>query len=228
MPILAPPTVDQTGQIIPGVQTLALGTIPLTTTEQTIDLTSPFMKGQLAALQSIYINNWSNDAVILAKAPATDETIIAPPFSVGWYPLSVPPIPRISMVMVPARSGITTVSPNVTVSSALIVQGPFFNDGKEDNNAPAPTAFPITAGGSPYQIPGVANQVIRVFGCALSLTAAGGITFTGYSGNIQMPATTPFILPQSERPYFESAVGGSFDIVTTANARGFILYTQGA
>jgi len=230
--INAPTLVDQLGAVAPGVQVLPVGPVMLTSNvDYQIDLTSPYLRAQVAALQSVYVNNWSNDGAILVKAPATGQTVVAPPFSVGWYPLFVPASPpRVTALFAPTRT-LASASVSFVLTNALIAQGPTLNNLYADT--PPVTAVVVSAAGvgDNTLVPAIASQTIRVHGALLQFSAALNATFksaaTARTGAMPFAANGTLNLPFSETPYFETASGEAFVVnLSAAGAYGALYYRQ--
>lgn len=227
----APPPVKQVSGDLSGVQIIALGSYNVTTLTsdqpaQVIDFASPTLQGQLQALGSVYVDNWTNDAIVYVIAPGTSQVVLVPPFSVGWYPLAVPVIAKLSVFMVPTRTTITSVPVSLCVSSAVLAQGPIFNQNYIDG--PPLTNVPVIgyAVGNTDLVPAVAGQVVRLW--RGRLTSAGTIrVLDGATPVMGFGAFMPLNFEFNERPYFTSTPGQTLALECSAVTNGYVQITQG-
>lgn len=230
-PISAPRIADTVYGQTPGLQIVALGAYNLRALAdaQLIDFSTPTLNAQIGALGSIWINNWYNEAPVVVLAEQTGQSVFAPPYSVGWYPLTVPPIVRLKAFIVPPRASYVEAS-NVSlcVCSATLSQDPFLNPAPLTLqtaiiNAAAVTATPIVAA--------VAGQVVRLWrGRIQTNNAAGFISFVdgvGITGSMNATPTNPLNFDFSGTPYFTSSVGGTLSVLGSHQTDGFLQYTQG-
>lgn len=236
-PTIAPEFIQSLGLSLPGVQMIPVNGVPLEPFPEItpFELTLPNLRGEIAALQSICIDNLANDCDVIIANPRTQQIVIAPPRSWGWYPLFIPSPPQLRFTMRPARASLLTATINIVLCNTLISQGPIFSafDASISQRL-SESLVTINVAGDTTIIPGIALQSARVHRMMLTIGGATNITFrrdaTALTGVMPFFGGGSIMLDFTDRPWFETGAGEDFILNSSAavSIGGRVDFFQGA
>lgn len=201
---------------------------------RSIDFSLSDMYGRIGPQRSVYVDNTSNDAVILITAKTSQQVIKIPPRSFGWYPLMLPEPVQFALAYVAERTSINSLTVQLAFCNVLIATTPagLFAPGSEPVPALSGAVINATAQGNNTIVAAAAGEITRVYRMYFTVSAPTEIVIQRGATALTGPMFiwSGMFLDFSEKPWYvtgenEALVIYSSNPVTIA---GRIEYIRGA